>query len=90
MVKRIDNLFDVTARLIGEIRPVADSRIDEVRYQNLEDAIKLTEQLICEIHSLLLFKDWQEHSCKKAGERAAKFLEHIRDEYIVNQPLSEQ
>lgn len=80
-VKRIENIYDVTQRLLGEIEPQGESNIDAVRLQNLEDTIMLAESLIDDIVSVARHKNRQEASMKCAVRKAHCFIYQLVERF---------
>ena len=80
-LKRIENVFDVTKRLLGEITPYGDTAIDEIRYQNLVDTIELTEKLIDEIIMVARYKGDHLFSRNKMGTTADVFISALREQF---------
>ena len=78
-VKRIQNVYDVTQRLLGEIEPQGESNIDIVRLENLNQTIEVTEQLINDIFLVARHKDRPENSMKVAGQKADKFIDYLKE-----------
>lgn len=78
-VKRIENIYDVTQRLLGEIEPQGESNIDAVRYENLIDTVSLTDSLIDDIISVAQNKVRYEASMKRSGEYADNFISRLRE-----------
>ena len=78
-MERIENIYEVTKRLCGMIEPQGDSNIDEVRFQNLRDTIKVTEALINDIILVARHKDRQEYSMSAAGIEADMFITRLRE-----------
>jgi hypothetical protein len=65
----------VVNKLIGPIEPVGETTTDEKRYENLKAQCELVEQLILDIQYVAKNnKDRHEHSMKRAGEYADRFL----------------
>jgi hypothetical protein len=74
------DLHEVTKKLIGPIDPVGESRVDEIRFENLKVMINLVERLIDEINDVAIDNAGRnEASMKKAGEIARRFIYSIRD-----------
>jgi hypothetical protein len=80
-MKRIENICEVTRRLCGAIEPQGESDVDEVRFQNLQDTIDVTEALIDDIILVARHKDRCEFSMSKAGVEANKFITRLRERF---------
>lgn len=78
-VQRIENVKEVIDRLLGEIEPYGDSDIDEVRLNNLEQTIEVTEKLIDEIIIIASYKDRPEWSMSNMGVTANEFITRLKD-----------
>jgi len=78
-IKRIENIYDVTHRLLGEIEPQGESNIDEARLLNLKDTIDLTEQLVNDIILVARHKGRGEYSMNEAGVTADKFIDYLKE-----------
>ncbi len=78
-IKRIENIYDVTQRLCGMIEPQGESNIDEIRFENLQDTINLTEKLIVDIVAVARYKERNESSMSKAGKKADKFISDLKE-----------
>ena len=78
-VKRIQNVYDVTQRLLGEIEPQGESNIDIARLENLNQTIELTEQFINDIFLVARHKDRPENSMKVAGKKADEFRRYLKE-----------
>ncbi len=71
---------DVVNKLIGKIQPIGESHNDEIRFKNLEAMTHLITGLIQDVDRVAYEnRDRTEHSMKKAGEFAQKFLDNIKD-----------
>lgn len=81
-MKRLENIYEVTQRLCGEITPYGDSGIDEVRLKNLRDTISLTERLIEDIIAVSKYSNRGEHSMSVMGKEASDFLSNLYQRII--------
>lgn len=79
-MNRIENIYEVTQRLCGEIEPVGDSNIDRIRLQNLKDTIDVTESLIQDIIDVSKNKVRYESSMKVSGNTANSYLKELREQ----------
>jgi len=80
-MERIDNVYEVTQRLLGMIEPESDSSIDEVRFKNLQKTIEVTELLIDDIIRVARHQYRHEYSAKKAGNEANEFITRLREKF---------
>lgn len=80
-LKRIENVFDITKRLLGSIEPYGDTNIDNERLENLVQTIELTEKLIDEIILVARFKGDHLFSRNKMGTTADIFISEMREKF---------
>ena len=78
-VKRIENVYDLTQRLLGEINPQGETNIDAIRLLNLEQTIELTRSLISDIAYVSKYKERGEWSMRIAGEKADSFINELKE-----------
>lgn len=72
--KKFTNL-EIVKRLIGPIRPVAETRADEERFENLKEMCDLVNKLVTEIDDVAYEnKNRQEYSVKKSADYASNFI----------------
>lgn len=65
----------IVKKLIGDVRPVGRTEVDEIRLNNLKEMCHLVNVLITEIDEVAYRnKDRTEGSMKIAGEYASNFL----------------
>jgi hypothetical protein len=76
---RTRNTYDVVKAMTGEVCPVGEAHIDNERYNNLKDMIDLTNELMQEIWDISRDADRAEFSISRAGKRAKKFLDEMKD-----------
>lgn len=79
--KRIENVFDITKKLLGSIEPYGDSSIDKDRLENLIQTIELTEKLIDEIILVARYKGDHLFSRNKMGTTADTFISELRQRF---------
>ena len=72
------NVYDVATELIGSIEPVGSTHIDNKIFDNLTEAIHLTNMLIDDIILVARHKVRAEHSMKITGEEADMFITKLR------------
>lgn len=71
--------YEVVRKLIGPVRPVGDSSIDEQRFDNLEELTALVDRLLFDIDDIATANTGShEHSRNKAGKHCADFLDGVR------------
>lgn len=78
-MSKIENIYEVTKKLLGEIDPQGESNIDRERLENLEHSIEVVEKLIDDIIWVSKYKDRYESSMKTAGMTANKFIQRLRE-----------
>lgn len=74
--------YDVVNKLIGQIKPVGSTEIDDERFENLKATIELVEMLMAEIEYVAKDTDTHEYSIKRAAEYASDFLASFKKEGI--------
>lgn len=65
-------MLEIVKILIGNIHPVGETRLDDIRYQNLKVMCTLVDALLNEIYEVIDDKDRNEYSVKRAGEYASE------------------
>ncbi len=78
-INRIENVYEVTKRLLGMIEPYGSTHVDEVRFANLEQTIEVTEMLINDIIMVARHQDRHEHSIAQAGKEADQFITRLKE-----------
>ena len=73
-------LCDVVKKLTGDIIPAGESHTDRVRYENLEETIKVVRKLVFDLKNTSHYRSNVEYSMKKAGITAYNFLKEIEVE----------
>lgn len=72
---------DVVLRLIGNVRPIADSRIDEVRAENMDNLMKVVSELLETIEEVA---NMRESACfasvEEARNKSRSFLKNKKEE----------
>lgn len=69
---------DIVKKLIGEVEPIGDSRVDEERMENLKVLCELTNHFVEIIDNVHYSnKDRHEHSIKIMSDYAGTFLTKI-------------
>ena len=71
------NIHEIVKKLVGEIRPIGDSRVDAERFENLKAMTELVDQLLSDIDNIIPCKNNYQASIKKAGEFADKFFSRL-------------
>ena len=73
------DMIEVTRKLIGKVRPVGETYVDEERYGNLEQMLELTGNLIVEIQQVAAYEGHHVPSVNSVGMRAAKWLRETKE-----------
>ncbi len=74
------NLYELITTLTGSIRPVGETHTDTRRLDSLEDTIDLINRLMFDVAAVADGnKDRHEHSMKKAGQRAQRFIDDLKE-----------
>lgn len=74
-------ITDVVMRLVGCVRPIADSRIDAVRAENMDNLMKVVSELLETIEEVA---NMRESACfasvEEARNQARSFLKNVKDD----------
>lgn len=68
------DFYEITTKLIGEIKPVGETNEDSDRLNNLEETILLVSSLLNDIIEVSYNTNRYEKSMKIAGERAKNYI----------------
>lgn len=74
------DMYEIVTKLIGDIEPYGDSRIDKERIKNLDKYINLVEDLLNDLMSIANDRNRSEESMRKIGEKAYNALEELYDD----------
>lgn len=67
--------YDVVKKLIGEIRPIGETRADDERFENLKAMCKLMDEIDTAIKEVAWeYRNRNEYSVKRAFEYADNFF----------------
>jgi hypothetical protein len=72
-------LYQLICKLVGPIDPVGETNADEKRYQNLNLFLEVLDTMLGDAEYVSRYKNRQEYSIKRAGERADNFLRSTRE-----------
>ena len=73
-----DDIYKVVIALIGEVKPIGETHIDDVRYENLAKLTALTDALLDDIDEIATEnKDKVEYSMRKASKFCSDFYNHL-------------
>lgn len=79
---KLMELHEIVMKLIGGVRPVGSTEIDNKRLENLEALTGLTDKLLSDIDEIARDnKNRVEYSMKTAGKHCEKFIKMIKQEY---------
>ena len=73
-------LVDFVRKVIGPIYPLGESRVDEIRFRNLEELLDLIDELYMDVVGIAEYDSAHEHSVKKAVTLARNWLYEKREE----------
>lgn len=68
-------------RLVGPVKPVGSTEVDEQRLENLKTMIDLVDSLIGDVLTVAQYRNRTEYSLRESGKRAHDFLEEL-DDYV--------
>ncbi|MDD5353506.1 MAG: hypothetical protein PHS93_10120 [Candidatus Omnitrophica bacterium] len=69
--------YEIVIRLIGKIKPIGKTNIDNERFENLKAMCDLVDKLLTDISAVVPYKERQEFSMKRAGEYANNFFTNL-------------
>lgn len=73
------SINELVEKLIGKIKPIGDTNIDEVRYSNLKKHIMLTEDMVLELSKVAgAFHNDYLASRKKASNKSVQALKDLK------------
>lgn len=75
----IETIIELNRKLIGNIKPVGESHIDSVNWENLKTQAILIDSLLTDFVEIAGMKDRHEYSIKKAGEYANEILDNLEN-----------
>ena len=71
-------VIDIVNKLIGPIEPVGETHVDDGRYENLQQMLKLMQALHMQIDEIAHEnKGRQEYSMSRAGKLADAYLDWL-------------
>ena len=75
-----EEIYNVIQKLVGEIVPIGESNVDRERLANLKTLIEVMTMFLREINFVKTHNaDRMEHSMKIIAERAALFLDGLKE-----------
>ena len=63
--------------LVGPIRPVGKTEIDDARYVNLREHLQIVDVLLASVMDLVPYAKCPEYSKRRAGKDAREYLNEI-------------
>lgn len=69
----------IVKKIVGNIKPVGETNEDNLRLDNLNECLNLTENLIDEILEVAKFSNRTEFSVKSMGLRAQYFITMLKE-----------
>ena len=72
------SLTDMVFKLIGQTEPSGSSHVDEERYDNQEQIIELTLNLVSKLINNSKFRDRHEGSMASIGKQAYLYVKEIK------------
>lgn len=73
-------ITDVVMRLVGSVRPIADSRIDSERSDNMANLMKVVSELLEAIEDVAKMQETFYGSVEEARNKARSFLKSVKDD----------
>ena len=71
-------IYDVVKKLLGKVKPVAETNTDGARFENLKATTELVGKLLANISNVAYsYKNRQEYSVKRAASFASAFLDEL-------------
>lgn len=67
-------LYEIVNKLVGPISPVGCHHDDDQRLENLKTLMTLIDTLVLDIQDVAFYKNSNQPSIKRVGERADEFL----------------
>lgn len=74
------NISEILKRLLGEIEPYGDTRIDEERYKNIPNYEEALDFIISKLKTSAKLKDRAEYSIQKIATEC----DDVLNEYEIN------
>ena len=72
------NIYDVVIKLIGNIKPIGETNIDNDRFENLKIMTELVDELLTDIDRVAYrYKNNHQDSMKRASDFARKFQDSM-------------
>lgn len=72
------NHAKIACRLIGNIKPVGETHVDEKRFENLKTMCGLINDLVIQVNEVACRTHQGEHSIKRSVDYANKFLDNLK------------
>lgn len=68
---------ELVYRVVGQIKPVGATHIDDDRFENLKEMIELVDALIVDLTDVSGLDYRYEYSMSRAGKHAAEYLRNL-------------
>lgn len=79
-----DEIADIIMKIIGEIEPVGETHVDDVRIDHLRTLINVLDVLIDEVTFVLPCEQRHEWSMQRAGKEVRKWIEEKSEQFNYN------
>ena len=76
------NHYEIVKKLIGPIKPIGNTEIDNERFEYLRETIELVDVLVSEIEYVAGDNTANERSIKRAGDFATDFLIALKNRIL--------
>jgi len=74
----IDIIYEVVKKLVGDIKPVGETHVDDERFENMKVITELIDRLLSDVDEVgYRYKNNHQFSMKRASEFASKFFDRI-------------
>lgn len=73
------SISEILYKLLGEIEPYGDTRIDEERYNNLQNYYEALMYIVSRIKTSANLKDRKEFSINKIAKESNEILEELKE-----------
>lgn len=73
-----ETIYKVFKKLVGNIKPIGDTSIDNERFDNLKVFCEVIEKAMVELDDIVyIYKGSQEYSIKRSVEYVENFLKNL-------------
>ena len=74
--------YEIVKKIIGPIKPVGDTEVDNERFENLRETIEVVDVLVSEIEYVAGRNSSNEYSTKRASDFATEFLIALKNRIL--------